>query len=65
MAEAEDLGKEKMVLIDLSEDIKTGVEFTRSKWDMAMARIVARKAIICGDQPWKSVRQPLQDYKSN
>ena len=60
LAEAQELVNASNAMITLAEDIKAGGEYARSEWDMAMTRIIARKAIILSkDEPWMCARHGL------
>lgn len=60
VAVAQELANASNEMSRLVEDIKTGGEYARSEWDMAMTRIVARKAVILSNgEPWMSARHGL------
>ena len=56
-AEAENLKNEILEMTKLVEDIKEDGKFAQSEWNMAMTRIVARKAnILRESEPWMHAR---------
>ena len=62
VAEAQELVKAAKAMITLAEDINAGGEYARSEWDMAMTRMIARKAVVLPEgEPWMSARHGLDD----
>ena len=62
VAVAQELAKASNAMTKLADDIKTGGEYARSEWDMAMTRIIARKAVILSEaEPWMSARHGVDD----